>query len=340
MREAIDHLPSAVILTLQLTLPFLVWVLLRSVVGTAVRATSIAKRMDAAGIKRPTRRAIWGSISALIVAAYWDDVWAALGHDIPDESWPGQALRAAKILALTSLVVALWDTGADRLEAVLEHSERRTVRVVMEFTQRLGRFLLWGLGLLTVAYVLGYNVQGLIAGLGVGGVALALAAKDSVENLFGALTIVLDRPFDIGDWVKIGDVDGTVETISLRSTRIRTFEDSVVTMPNSTFIKANVENLGIRRERRVRVVVPFRDTDPAKLRKFAEGLRAKLGEHEEIDIEKVRVALQAIGVDGSGVLVQCYLNVPGIAREDELRQEILLEILEAAEQCDLQVLVR
>jgi len=107
-------------------------------------------------------------------------------------------------------------------------------------------------GLMFVAANLNINLAGLIAGLGLGGLAFALAAKDLVQNLFGSVSILLDQGFHVGDWVIIDDIEGTVEEIGLRSTRIRSFYNSLVILPNSRLITASIDNMGKRRYRRMK----------------------------------------------------------------------------------------
>src|SRR5213075_891075 len=135
-----------------------------------------------------------------------------------------------------------------------ESVDKRTERLLVPVTRKFVAVIILIGGLLVEAWVLfgGQHGAEAIAGLGIGGLAVALAAKDSVENVFGSLTILFDMPFALGDWVKIDKVEGVVEEINLRSTRIRTFEDSLITLPNSNLIKASVENFGARRFRRQR----------------------------------------------------------------------------------------
>ena len=109
----------------------------------------------------------------------------------------------------------------------------------------------------------------MIAGLGITGLALALAAKDSVSNIFGAVSIIIDQPFNVGDWIIVDDVEGEVITIGLRTTMIRTGNDTIVTMPNSNITNSPVENFTMRRFRRIRPVFEFEEeTDEESLKKF------------------------------------------------------------------------
>jgi small-conductance mechanosensitive channel len=120
----------------------------------------------------------------------------------------------------------------------------------------------------------------LLAGLGIGGIAFALAAKDTVENLFGSVTVLVDRPFQVGDWVVIGDQEGTVEEIGFRSMRLRTFYNSRITIPNSLLVKSAVDNLGARRYRRVKCMIGVQyDTPPDRIEAFCEGIRELIRRH-------------------------------------------------------------
>ena len=102
------------------------------------------------------------------------------------------------------------------------------------------KVLLLIVGLVSIAEILNLPLASLLTGLGIGGIAIAMAAKDTIANIFGSLTVVTDRPFSIGDWVKINDVEGTVEHLGFRSTRIRTFYNSLVSVPNSVLLTASV----------------------------------------------------------------------------------------------------
>src|SRR5690606_13885254 len=93
------------------------------------------------------------------------------------------------------------------------------------------------------------NVGALIAGLGIGGLAVALAAQDTLCNLFGGIMVLADRPFQVGDWIVIGDVEGTVEKVGFRSMRVRTFKSSLVTIPNARVTDTNIDNMGLRQYR-------------------------------------------------------------------------------------------
>ena len=103
-----------------------------------------------------------------------------------------------------------------------------------------------------IAQNLGYSISGLLAGLGIGGLALAMASKDTLANLFGSIMILIDRPFHVGDWITFPGGDGTVEEVGMRSTRVRTFAKTVVSIPNHAMANATVENHSLMPKRRIK----------------------------------------------------------------------------------------
>ncbi|MEL7473989.1 MAG: mechanosensitive ion channel domain-containing protein, partial [Planctomycetota bacterium] len=125
------------------------------------------------------------------------------------------------------------------LDDLLIPLARRTLKIVVTI-----------MAVIYVADSFDVEIVPLLTGLGIGGLAFAFAAKDTIENFFGSIAVIADRPFVVGDWVKIDDVEGTVEQLGMRSTRIRTFYNSVVTVPNATLVRATVDNYGRRRFRR------------------------------------------------------------------------------------------
>ncbi len=186
-------------------------------------------------------------------------------------------------------------------------------------------------GIVIVADNLEVNITGVIAGLGLGGLAFALAAKDTVENLFGSITILLDRPFHIGDWVGIGDVEGTVETIGFRSTRVRTFYDSLVTIPNSNLIKAHVDNYGARRRRRIRCFlnVPY-NTSPEKVEAFCEGIREIIRNHPYTVKTNYHAWFNEFGPHSLNILLWAFHETPDWATELRERHRLFLDIMRLA----------
>lgn len=188
------------------------------------------------------------------------------------------------------------------------------------------------LGIVFIADVLGISPASLLAGLGIGGLALALAAQDTVKNLFGSLTVILDRPFEIGDDIKIGaDITGTVEEVGFRSTRIRTYENTLITVPNGNLISATVDNQGKRTFFRCRLLLGLQyDTAPDKIHAFTEGLIELARNHPDTRKEVIRAGLHEFSASSLDVLFICHFAVADHAANIKARHILLLGIITLA----------
>ncbi len=191
---------------------------------------------------------------------------------------------------------------------------------------------------LMLAQSLGYPISGLLASLGIGGLAVALAAKDSLANIFGSLMIILDRPFQIGDWVRAGDLEGTVEEIGFRSTRIRTFEKTLITIPNSTLTNLAIDNISRRPKRRIKLSIGVSyATTPAQMRSAVERIRTLLREHPAIDQEFFLVNFTDFGASSLDILVYAFTLTTVWEEYLEARQDIGLKIMDILEEMGLEI---
>lgn len=179
---------------------------------------------------------------------------------------------------------------------------------------------------------LSINVGSLLAGLGLGGLAFALAAKDTVANFFGSVMIFVDKPFQIGDWVVIGNTEGIVEEVGFRTSRVRTFYNSLVTVPNSLVTNAVVDNYGARRYRRytTNLSVTY-DTPPEKMQAFCEGIRAIIAAMPDMRKDYYLVEFKEFGDSGLVIMVYCFMVAGSWNHELRIRTNLNLEILRLAE---------
>jgi len=165
------------------------------------------------------------------------------------------------------------------------------------------------IGFVWVVQLLGYSVTGLLAGLGVGGVAVALALQDTLGNFFGSIMIFIDRPFSMGDWIKIGDVEGIVEQIGFRSTRIRTWPATLVSIPNKTVASATIDNWSSMPKRRVKQVVGVTyDTTADQMEEAIAGIRSIINKDDGVDKDFIVVRFADFG-DWSLNMVVCYFTI-------------------------------
>ena len=180
---------------------------------------------------------------------------------------------------------------------------------MFKFILKAIRFLVYLIAAFMIITELGFNLNGLIAGLGVGSVVLTLAAQDTAKNLFGGLVIFLDKPFVVGDWIEVDNYEGTVEDITFRSTRVRTFENSVVNIPNSVLASESIINWSKMEKRRYRINLCLDENTPLdKVKKVQERIKEMLIEHNGVIDETIIVRFDKIADNGINLLVSSYTD--------------------------------
>jgi MscS family membrane protein len=227
----------------------------------------------------------------------------------------------------------LVDVGALYLGTLAARTRSRLDDMLVPLVRRTGKLFVLAIGAVFVAQNRGLEVGSLLAGLGIGGLAFALAAKDTLANLFGSVTVLADQPFQIGDLVTVAGVEGVVERVGFRSTRIRTLQDTLVTLPNAKLIDSVVDNFGQRRHRRFTTTLGIAyDTPVWKIEAFCEGLRELVRRHPQARPDGWHVYLHDLGE--SALLVLCYVffTVPDWAAELQARHDLLTRALRLAEQ--------
>ena len=187
-------------------------------------------------------------------------------------------------------------------------------------------------GLVYAAKAMNVDLLPLLTGLGIGSLAFAFAAKDTIENFFGSIAVILDRPFEVGDWVAIGDVEGTVEELGFRSTRVRTFYNSQLTVPNATLVRATVDNYGRRQYRRWKTHLGVQyDTTPEQLVAFTEGIRELVRTHPFTRKDYYQVWMHGWSASSMDVLLYVFFEVPDWNTELRERERLFLDIVRLAD---------
>lgn len=188
-------------------------------------------------------------------------------------------------------------------------------------------------GGLAILSNLDVDIIPLLTGLSIGGLALALAAQDTLRNFFGSLMIFIDRPFQIGDWISSGDIDGTVEEVGFRATRIRTFRNSVTYVPNGNLVSTTVDNHGLRKFRRfyTQITITY-DTPVEVIEVFVEGLRKIVEDHPNTRKDYYNVYLNDMAAHSLNIMFYIFFKVPDWTAELRCRHEILIEIMKLAEE--------
>jgi MscS family membrane protein len=172
------------------------------------------------------------------------------------------------------------------------------------------------------------NITALATGLGIGGLALAMASKESLENLLGSFTIFFDQPFTVGDIVTVGSVTGVVEKVGFRSTRIRTFDKSLVTVPNKKMIDAELDNLGLRPIRRVKFNIGLTyETAPEQIKAIVTDIQEMINLHEKTN-QDGRVRFQEFGSSSLDIMVMYFVDSPKWEDLINVKEDVNYKIME------------
>lgn len=262
-------------------------------------------------------------------------IWYASVYLMMFEGTPLIILTTAAKLVLFAALIWIFYAAVDVFTQYLTDFSVRTNsvldnQIVKLISQSLKVFVVI-FGVLLGAQNLGIDVFSLLAGLGIGGLAVALAAKDSLANFFGSIMIMFDRPFRVGHWVLIGKNEGTVEEIGFRSTKIRTFYNSLITIPNSEIAIGTVDNMGLRTYRRIRTVVGITyDTPPEKLEAFLEGIKNIIKANPYTRKDYFHVVFNEFGSSSLDIMLYFFVKVENWSEELLQRQNIFLEIIRLA----------
>lgn len=183
-------------------------------------------------------------------------------------------------------------------------------------------------GAVMIIQNLGYSAASLLAGFGLGGAALAFASKDTVANFFGSIVIFVDRPFQIGDWVEVGEVEGTVETVGIRVTRIRTFANALLTIPNATFTTSPINNWSRMKKRRIKMTIGLTyDTTPDKMRQAVEAIREIIRNDDRLHQDFFLVNFYDFGASSLDIFCYLFTRTTNWAEHMQIREEFMLRVM-------------
>jgi len=247
----------------------------------------------------------------------------------------GLKMLVSKVYALIYVISIFWillkviDYVGLILFARAEKTENKMDDQLIPFIIEIAKILTYIFALFIImGNVFEVNITALATGLGIGGIALAMASKESLENLLGSFTIFFDRPFTVGDTVTVGSVTGKVEKVGFRSTRIRTYDKSIVTVPNKKMIDAELDNLGMRPVRRVKFNLGLTyDTSVEQIKAIVNDIQEMINNHAKTDQEG-KVRFQEFGSSSLDILVIYYVNSPKWDDLIDVREDINYKIME------------
>ena len=233
------------------------------------------------------------------------------------------------ILTVFWTLLRVVDYVGVRLKYRAEKTESKVDDQLIPFAIEIGKVLVVIFGVLIIlSNIFDVNVAALAAGLGVGGVAVALASKESLENLLGSFTIFFDKPFQVGDVITVGAITGVVEKVGFRSTRVRTFDKSVVTVPNKNLVNAELDNLGLRPVRRVKFNIGLLyNTSVDQIKNIVNDIQKLLDEHPDTTQEG-KVRFLEFGDSSLNIMILYFTNGPDWEVMINTQQEINFKIIE------------
>ena len=213
------------------------------------------------------------------------------------------------VIAFAKGLAASFIPKSTLAKKIKERTNQKVEDSMFDFVLKIIRAVIYIIAAFIVFTILGINLNGLVAGVGLGGVIVTLAAQDTAKNLFGGLVIFLDKPFVVGDWIEMSPYEGTVEDITFRSTRVRTFENSLVNIPNSVISNSSIVNWSKMEKRRYKMHLCIElDTPLEKLERFMERVREMLQQRDAIFDETIMVRFDEIVDNGINILISSYTD--------------------------------
>ena len=222
---------------------------------------------------------------------------------------------AFKIISVIAFAIGLaksFTVKSTLVTKMRKQSKKEIDDTTLEFILKIVRVIIYIITAFIVLALLRIDLTGLIAGLGIGGVIITLAAQDTAKNLFGGFVIFLDKPFNVGDWIQMDSYEGTIEDITFRTTRIRTFENSILNVPNSKIADSSVINWSKMEQRRYKVNLRLElGTSVEKLQKLKQRVEKMLHERESILDDSTIVRFDNINEEGINMLIYTYTDSVG-----------------------------
>jgi len=333
---------KALINHLGLVFPWEIWILdILVVVGVVVALNLLAGYL----LRRAERMAsgtstVWDD--ALIRAArlplqtlFWILGLAYLANlaradlDLPELALVKPLREVSVVLCLAWFLLRLIRNMAANVVHLQEARGETVDHTTVDAISKLARIVVVAVSGLVIMQHLGFSVAGLLTFGGIGGIAMGFAAKDLLANFFGGLTIYVDRPFAVGDWIRSPDkaIEGTVEYIGWRHTRIRAFNKNAIYVPNALFSTIVVENPSRMTHRRLQETVGIRYEDAPRIEAIVADIRALLEQHPDIDqTQSVVVNFDAYGDSALNLFILAYSPVTDRVPFHALKQDILLAV--------------
>jgi len=241
--------------------------------------------------------------------------------------------RTILIILITWGLYDLSAVDSALFQKIQERTNLELDKVLFSFISKFCKVILILIAITIIAQEWDYDINGLIAGLGLGGLAFALAAQDSLSNIFGGIIIILDKPFSVGDWIKTPSVEGTVEALGFRSAKIRTFAHALVTVPNATLAKEAIINWSKMGKRRATFELRIAlNTPKEKIEKAVFEIKTMLKNHPGVHQDTIFVNLESIGEDSLNIILYFFTITIVWGEFIQVKEDVNYKILQILEE--------
>ncbi|MGN8647154.1 mechanosensitive ion channel family protein [Gracilibacillus sp. HCP3S3_G5_1] len=249
-----------------------------------------------------------------------------------------QIIRVSFIFAITWGLFNLSSSSSLLFMKISETLNFEIDQILIPFLSKAVRIIIVAISLSVIAQEFGYDVSGFVAGLGLGGLAFALAAQEVIKNLFGGVVIITEKPFSIGQWIETPTIEGVVEDINFRSTIIRTFADSVITIPNSTLSNEPITNWSQMGKRRISFNLGVEySTTKEQLEEVINKIRIYLENNEDIHPETIFVRFSEYNDSSLDIMLYFFTNTIEWEEYLRIKEEVNFKIMDILEEANVSV---
>ena len=239
-----------------------------------------------------------------------------------------KAFQIVSVLAFAKALASSFTTKSSLIKKIRKSWKNDVEDSMLEFALKVTRVIIYIVAIFIVFAILQINLSGLVAGLGIGGIIVTLAAQDTAKNIFGGVVLFIDKPFNVGDWIQTPNYEGTVEDMTFRTTRIRNFENSVVNIPNSTIADSAIINWSKMEKRRYKFSLSFPlDTTAEQMEMISNKIRKMLMNEPQVIDDDIIISFENITDNGLSLLVYMFVVPTGyndyIMLKDKINKKII-----------------
>ena len=265
---------------------------------------------------------------------------AAMSLKLPENIFSviSKIFKICTILLISKGFANFFDSNSETVVKLREKFHIDGSDTTMNFFGKIAKFLIYVVAIFISVAELGYDLSGLITGLGISSVVIALAAQDVAKSILAGFSIISDRPFDIGDYIVVDTFAGTVEDITFRTTRIRDAENQIIVLPNSLLTSTNIVNGTKREKRRYNLLLTLELNTPLeKVSNLTENIKLALNTHEHTVKDSIKVFFDTISVNGIDISVNFFTDITDFVEFLKFKEEINYTILQMVNEAGIEL---